>query len=283
MKAPGFDYVAPGRIEDVLALLADDSIDSRILAGGQSLLPMLALRLLAPARLIDIGRIGALAGIEDVGDSLIIGALTRHAAIETSPVLAAAAPLLSAAARHIAHPAIRNRGTLGGSLALADPAAEWPACAVILDATLELRSAGGARSVPAAAFFRGVYETALAPGEIIVALKVRKARAGQHFAFAELARRHGDFAIAGIAAVGQVDRGRWQALRLVFFGTGARPQAVEVPIDMARSDDLPDWAAEVARKEIEVHAHPEYGEPYKRHVAGVLARRVVAQLRQAAA
>ena len=172
MKAPPFDYVRVAALPEVFALLQQHGDQARVLAGGQTLLATLNMRLSEPALLIDIGGLAALRGIALAGGMLRIGALTTHAEIESSALVAVHAPLLAQAAPHIAHRAIRNRGTLGGSLAYADPAAEWPACALALDATLVLASAGGERRVAANDFFTGLFETALAPGELIAAVEL---------------------------------------------------------------------------------------------------------------
>jgi aerobic carbon-monoxide dehydrogenase medium subunit len=199
VKPAPFAYDAPTTPEDAVALLAEHGDEAKVLAGGQSLIPMLALRLAVFDRLVDIGRIPALAGIERRGDALWIGAGTTDAAIERSPEVAAAAPLLARATPLIGHVQIRNRGTVGGSLAHADPAAEYPAVALALDADLEILSPGGLRQVPAADFFKGLWTTVLAPDDLLVGMTfpVWAGRCG--CAVEEFARRHGDFAIAGAA------------------------------------------------------------------------------------
>jgi aerobic carbon-monoxide dehydrogenase medium subunit len=180
--------------------------------------PALNMRLSEPRCLIDINHIAALGGIEERAGALRIGALARHSAVGASPLVARLAPLIHQAIPHIAHPAIRNRGTFGGSLAHADPAAELPACAVALDAVLSLASRRGERRIAARDFFHGLYVTALAPDEIVTAIEIPSAPAGGRSLFLELARRRGDYALAGLAAVA-----RPGDLRLVFFGVGDRP------------------------------------------------------------
>ncbi len=194
-----------------------------MLAGGQSLVPALNMRLLEPRLLVDINNIPGLDGIEERNGGLRIGALASHAEAGRSPLVALRAPLIRDAVPHIAHPAIRNRGTFGGSLAHADPAAELPACAVALDATLHLASRRGLRRVAASDFFRGLYETALAPDEIITAIDIPPPTRGARTAFLEFARRRGDYAMAGLAAHAQLERDGAEGLRLVFFGLGATP------------------------------------------------------------
>ena len=223
MKPAPFAYVRPESLEDAIGVLDAHGEDARVLAGGQSLMATLNMRLSAPAVLVDIGRVPGLAGIETAGDGIRIGAMTRHAAVEGSDLVASHAPLIAAAMPHIAHPAVRNCGTFGGSIAFADPAAELPACAVALGARMTVAAKGGTRTVDADAFFRGLYETALAPGEVLTAIEVPGIGAGWKSGFMELARRHGDYAIIGLAAHVEVEDGRFGCARLVFFGAGERP------------------------------------------------------------
>lgn len=200
MKAAPFAYAKPSTIAQALELIERHGEAARVLAGGQSLIPSLNMRLSSPALLVDIGGLGELKAIAVKGPRLSIGALVTHAALERSPEVARHAPLLAEAVPHVAHAAIRNRGTLGGSLALADPAAEYPACALALDAQLVLRGSKGERRVRAQDFFKGLFETDLRPGEIIIAAEFPVAAPGERSAFLELARRHGDYAIVGLAA-----------------------------------------------------------------------------------
>ena len=223
MKAPAFAYARPRSRDEVFELLARYGDDARLLAGGQSLLASLGMRLSAPAVLIDINGVADLAGIRVAGDAVHIGALARHREVERSPVVARHLPLVARAMPHVAHAAIRNRGTFGGSLCNADPAAEWPACAVALDATLVLAGRAGERRVKAREFFRGLYETALEPGEILVAGEFRRIAAGERAAFGELARRHGDYAIVGVAALAKTTGGTLSDARLAFVGAGPTP------------------------------------------------------------
>ena len=195
MKAPAFDYVRAASLPQVFDLLRQHGDDARLLAGGQTLVATLNMRLSEPALLIDIGNLAALRGISLTGGLLRIGALSSHAEIEVSALVAQHAPLLAQAAPHIAHAAIRNRGTLGGSLAYADPAAEWPACILALDATVVLASARGERRLPARGFFTGLYATAMAADELITAVELPVLADAERQAFDELARRHGDYAI----------------------------------------------------------------------------------------
>ncbi len=205
MKPAPFAYDAPTTPEEAVALLAEHGDDAKVLAGGQSLIPMLALRLAVFDRLVDVGRIAELSGIERRGDALWIGAGTTDAAVERSPDAAAAVPLLARATPLIGHVQIRNRGTVGGSLAHADPAAEYPAVALALDAQLEVLSPAGRRTVPAADFFKGLWTTVLAPDDLLVGVSFPVWRGRCGFAVEEFARRHGDFAIAGAAVAVELD------------------------------------------------------------------------------
>jgi carbon-monoxide dehydrogenase medium subunit len=200
MKPAPFEYHRPACLSETFDLLDRYGEDARILAGGQSLVPALNLRLATPRAVIDINRIPHLDALRVTADGLVIGALVRQEALERSPLVREHAPLIAAALPHVGHSAIRARGTIGGSLAHADPAAELPACAVALGATIRVARREGHRDVSAEDFFRGVYTTALAPGEIVTEIRVPHAAAGWRWGFQELARRHGDFALAGLAA-----------------------------------------------------------------------------------
>ncbi len=223
MKAPPFDYARPETLPQALALLAEQGDEARIIAGGQSLVAMLNMRLAAPAQLVDIGRIDALRGIRLNGATLRIGALTRHRELGRDPLVARYAPLLTQAVPHIAHEAIRARGTLGGSLANADPAAELPACVLALGATLIVQGQAGERRIEAGEFFHGLYQTALAADEILTAVDIPVCESDERCVFLELARRAGDFALAGVALRARVDAGLPRALRIALFGVGERP------------------------------------------------------------
>jgi carbon-monoxide dehydrogenase medium subunit len=217
MKARAFSYLRARTIEEALAAHAQGGEDARFIAGGQSLVPALSLRLQAPQLLIDITHIPELGGVRREGECLRIGALTRHCEILSDPLVGEFAPLLRAAAPFVAHPAIRNRGTLGGSIALADPAAEYPACMVALDATIVVAGKDGERMVKASDFFKGLFEVDLAPGELVVAVEFPAQLKDQRSVFLELARRHGDYAMIGLAAY------RGKSTRFVFLGAGATP------------------------------------------------------------
>src|SRR5712672_4341623 len=222
MKAPRFAYARPASVAEALALLAEHKGDARVLAGGQSLVPMMNFRVAAPKVLVDINRIAALSGIKVTKNHVRIAALVRQVELERSADIAQHLPLVASAMPHIAHPAIRNRGTFGGSCALADPAAELPACALALGATFIAAGRRGERRIAAGDFFKGLYATALKAGELIVAAEFPLPKPGYASAFGELARRHGDYAMVGIAA-----HGSKQGVRVAFFGVGDRPKAIE--------------------------------------------------------
>ena len=223
MKPAPFAYATPSTLDGVFDLLARSGEDTRLLAGGQSLVPTLAFRLSTPSLLIDLNRVAGLSGITASGDTVRIGAMTRHCELEHSSVIAAKLPMVAQAMPQIGHPAIRTRGTIGGSLAFADPAAELPACAVALGAQIVIASREGTRRVPARDFFKGLYETDLRTGELIAAIEFPAQPPGYRSRLAELARRHGDYALVGLGAHAKVDGDRLSDLRLSFFGVGSRP------------------------------------------------------------
>jgi carbon-monoxide dehydrogenase medium subunit len=223
VKAPKFSYVRADSVEQVLELLAEHGEDARILAGGQSLMPTLNMRLSQPRVLIDINRLRDLSGIELRDGHVRIGALTRHADVARSATIARHLPLIAEAMPHVAHVAVRNRGTFGGSIALADPAAEMPACALSLGATLVLMGTAGRREVAATDYFQGLYQTARRSDELLVEALIPIQQPGAVAVFGELAQRHGDFAIAGVAFHLKVDRRTVTDARLVYFGSEDKP------------------------------------------------------------
>lgn len=223
MKAPPFAYARPSTLAEAYELLETHGEEARLLAGGQSLMPALNMRLAAPLVLIDINGLHELVGIEVRESTLAIRAMTRHRALEHSPDVARHLPLLYQAMPNIAHAAIRNRGTFGGSIALADPAAELPACSLALGATFVIGNRRGKRSVPASEFFKGLYETALRPGEVLLAAEFARSKPGYRSAFREFARRQGDFAMVGLAGCAKYEHGILSDVRLAFCGVGATP------------------------------------------------------------
>jgi carbon-monoxide dehydrogenase medium subunit len=276
VKPAPFAYRKVRSLDEALSLMAAEP-EARLLAGGQSLIPALNMRLSAPALLIDINGIDGLARIDGTSGNISIGALVRHAQAERDEMLARAAPLIARALPHIAHPAIRNRGTMGGSIAYADPAAELPACLLALGGDVLAQGPNGTRIIAADDFFQGLFETALAPGEIVTGIRVPAAAADGRFGFAELARRHGDYALVGLAASARANGKTLRDVRLAFFGVGttavrasASERALEdgdvdgavAALDLTPSDDI--HATGAVRK----------------HLAGVLLRRVAQQLMQ---
>jgi carbon-monoxide dehydrogenase medium subunit len=286
MKSAAFDYVRATSAQHALALLAEHGDDARLLAGGQTLLATLNMRLSQPALVVDIGGLKQLAGIAVEGGVLRIGALTRHVDVEESPLVARHAPLLAQAAPHIAHRAIRNLGTFGGALAYADPAAEWPACVLALDATLVLGSAGGERRVAAADFFQGLYTTARRDDELLLACEIPVVAAGERQHFDELARRHGDYAVAGLAARATVQGDRLADVRLAFLSLGDRPlraRRAEAVLAAGPLSDARLAEADAAlRAELEPFADLTHSAAAKKQLAATLMRRAVAALRKEA-
>lgn len=281
MKWPAFGYARATSLPELWDLLAQHGEGARVLAGGQTLLATLAFRLSDPAILVDITRIAALRGIGESGGVLRIGALTRHAELGRDPLVGLHAPLLAEAVPLIAHPAIRNRGTLGGSLAYADPAAELPACAIALDAVLLLVSREGERRVRAADFFTGLFETALRPGELIAAIEVPAATPATRCAIEEVARRSGDYAMAGLAACLAMEGARVSTARLAFFGVGGAPVLAARANAVLTGAVLDAAAIEAAAAALDADLDPPadlHGPPaMKRHLAKVLTRRVLAR------
>ncbi len=282
MKPVPFAYHRPASLEEALALLERYGPDGRVLAGGQSLVPALNMRLAAPAALIDINRLPGLDGISLEPGGLVIGALVRHEAVEDSALVARHAPLIAQAMPHVGHRAIRTRGTVGGSVALADPAAELPACLIALDAMVRVAGRGSRRDIPAQRFFRGIYTTDLAPGEIVTAVVVPPIGPGWSSRFAELTRRHGDFALVGLAAHCRVDGGVIKDARLAFCGVGPAPvRAVRAEAALSGRRLDPDVVAE-AGSALDADLDPPgdvHGSPaLRRHLARVLLARAVAKI-----
>ena len=247
MKPVAFDYFRPSSLEEALQQLAACGESAKLIAGGQSLGPMLNMRLATPSGLIDLNDLTELAYIRDVGDTLEIGALTRHDQIAESKLVQARCPLLAQAAKTIGHYAIRQRGTIGGSLAHADPVAQLPLIAMTLEAKIEIVSPAGKRSLPASAFFQSVMATALAPDEIIRCVHFPKAAANEGSSFQLFNRRHGDYAIVAVAATVTLDGERVARVRVGLSGVSAVPQACDdiVRPFVGRMANAA-WAADVA-------------------------------------
>lgn len=274
MKPAPFAYKKVRALDEAIALLGENP-DARLLAGGQSLMATLNMRLSAPNLLIDINGIDGLDGIARKDDTIEIGALTRHAQAERSDTIAQYAPLIARAMPFIGHAAIRNRGTLGGSIAFADPAAELPACLLALDGEVTAQGPKGQRSINVGDYFQGLYETALEPQEILTAIRVPAADGNTRTGFAELARRHGDYAIVGLAASARADGTGLKDVRLAYFGVGNTPlRATKSEAALAGGD----VDAAVAALDLDPHDDIQASAAVKKHLAGVLLRRVAAQL-----
>jgi carbon-monoxide dehydrogenase medium subunit len=266
VKAAPFALDSPGSVAEALDLLAAGGEDAKVIAGGQSLIPLLALRFAEPSRLVDLNRISELAGIRALDDGgVAIGAMTRTRELELSPLVAQRARLAAQAAPLIAHRQIRNRGTVGGSLAHADPAAELPAVMLVLGATLVAEGPGGTREIAAEDFFQGFYTTALAPDEILTEIRIPPPAPGTGTAFTEMSRRRGDFAIAGVAAAVTLEGGACVDARVAITAVADRPMLVEPAAELLRGRAVEDAAREVAAAAAEgvsppsdVHASSEY-------------------------
>jgi carbon-monoxide dehydrogenase medium subunit len=282
MKPAPFCYAKARSLKHALELLGQANGEARVLAGGQSLIAALNLRLSSPRLLVDINGLADLDTIDLDGDRLALGAMVRQAAAERSPAVIEHAPLIVQALSHVAHPAIRNRGTIGGSIALADPAAELPACLVALGGEVEIAGSAGRRRVGAEDFFKGLYETDLEPGEVLAAVRVPAATRAGRYGFGEFARRKGDYALVGLCAAARASGDKLQDVRLVFFGVGLKPvraRKAEAEIEggpfeegrirksiSALADDLDPLEDIQASKAL------------RTHLAGVLLKRVVQQL-----
>jgi carbon-monoxide dehydrogenase medium subunit len=281
MKASAFSYARATSVVNALELLVAHGDKAKVLSGGQSLMPAMNLRLISPELIVDIGEIAELRGIEVRGDVLHIGALTRHVELAGSPDIAAHAPLLKEAIAHVAHPAIRNRGTLGGSLAHADPASELPACMVALEATVIVRGQAGERRIAAEDFFTGIYETALSAQELLIAVELPVARRNSANFFHEFARRHGDYAIAGLAAHAIVEGDIFKGLRLAFFAVGDRPvlaKAASRLVNVAVTPTALFEASVAVGEELDPQDDQQASAAMRRHLAKVLLARCVSAL-----
>ena len=280
MKPPAFAYERPTSVEATLAALARHGADAKVLAGGQSLIAMLNLRLLAPTAVIDVNRLKDLDYVRFDGGELAIGALTRHNTVRRSQAVAEHCPLITDAYRFVSHHAIRNRGTLGGNLCHADPASELPVVALLLGATMVLRSASGERRVPAADFFKGPFETAARADELLVEVRFPAQPKGQGYAFDEVSQRHGDFAIVAAGCTLEVADGICRSVRLGYAGVG--PQALRVPEAEAMLTGQPASAEQIARaarvaaEHVEPTSDVHADEAYRRDLVRALTTRVLA-------
>jgi CO/xanthine dehydrogenase FAD-binding subunit len=278
MKPPHFDYRRCANLEEALSLLATHGAEAKLLAGGQSLMPMLNFRLLRPAILVDIGRIAALEGITEDPRGLTIGALTRHRVLETDARIATHFPVLTEAMAHVAHLAVRNRGTIGGSLSHADPAAELPMMALLLDAMLHLTRRGGAREISAADFFLGSLTTALEPEEVLTAIRLPFLPPGTGWGFAETAPRAGDFATAAAACLLTRRGGAVTMARIALMGvheTALRIPAAEAAL-LGQGPGAFAEAARIARDAVEPNSDLRASADLRRHLVEVQVGRVLA-------
>ena len=281
MKASAFSYARASSVVNALELLATRGADAKVLSGGQSLMPAMNLRLISPELIVDIGGIAELKGIALKGDVLSIGALTRHVDLQRSPEIAAHAPLLTEAIAHVAHPAIRNKGTIGGSLAHADPASELPACMVALRAVIVVSGQQGERRIAAADFFTGIYQTALTAQELLVAVELPALPENSAHFFDEFARRHGDYAIVGLAAQAIVRGEVFSDFRPVFFAVGDRPVLAKAASRLLHRPVTPALLAEAAAAvaaELEPDGDQQASVSMRRHLAKLLLVRCAAAL-----
>jgi aerobic carbon-monoxide dehydrogenase medium subunit len=279
MKAPPFDYIKATTLAQVFQLLETHGDGARLLAGGQSLLAALNLRLSSPQILIDIAGLRELACIAVTGSTVTIGALTTHAEIECSREIATAVPLLAQAAPHIAHVAIRNVGTIGGSIALADPAAEWPACCLALEAEFVIAGKTGSRKIKARDFFQALYTTAIGPAEVLTAIEIPIPVDGSRSAFVELTRRRGDYAIVGVAALANNTQGVLSSVQLAFLGVDQTPVLARAAMAEIEGKRLSPAAIATAAKALASDLNPS-GDAYstpatKMHLARVIAGRAL--------
>jgi carbon-monoxide dehydrogenase medium subunit len=277
VKPSPFAYAKAKSVDHAIELLAREDGEARLLAGGQSLIATLNMRLSAPKLLIDLNGVGGLAGISMKGGTIEIGALTRHAEAERSADIAKHAPLIALAMPHIGHAAIRNRGTLGGSIAFADPAAELPACLLALGGEVEIAAEKGRRLVKADDFFQGLFETALGPRDVLTAIRLPATGKDSRVGFAEFARRHGDYAMVGLAASARADGKNLTDVRLAYFGVGNTPLRAK-KAEAALAGGQIDEAVKALETDLDPPDDVQATGATKKHLAGVLLRRVAKQL-----
>jgi carbon-monoxide dehydrogenase medium subunit len=277
VKPAPFAYAKAKSLDHAIELLARPDGEARLLAGGQSLIATLNMRLSAPKLLIDLNGVSGLAGIAVKNGMVEIGALTRHVEVERSAEIARHAPLIALAMPHIGHAAIRNRGTLGGSIAFADPAAELPACLVALGGEVEVAGPQGKRTVKAGDFFKGLFETALGAGDVLTAIRIPAATQETRVGFAEFARRHGDYAMVGLAATAQSDGKGLGDVRLAYFGVGNVPLRARKAETQLTEGNI-DGAVQALASDLDPSGDVQATGATKKHLAGVLLRRVAKQL-----
>src|SRR5262245_1331894 len=281
MKPAAFKYFRPHTLDEALALLAEHGADAKPLAGGQSLIPAMNFRLATPAALVDLNLVGELSYIRTDGETLQLGGMTRQRTVERSESVARLAPLLTETMPSIAHPAIRNRGTIGGSLAHADPAAELPAVMLALDASLVVQNTKRQRSIPAGDFFSGLFSTAMEPGELLTAIRIPSRQPRSGFAFQEISRRHGDFALAGVAAAVTLDTtGACRDARLALLSVGDKSVLAERAQSSLRGqmptvEAMAAACAAAADHDIDPPSDIHASAKYRRQLVRVLTRRVL--------
>ncbi len=279
MKAPDFSYEKPTSISDVLALLTNHELECQLLAGGQSLMPMMNFRMANPGILIDISDVSELSGIYERNETIEIGAMVRYRELELSEIIKAHCPLISMVLPYVAHPAIRNRGTIGGSIGLSDPAAELPAVLLVLDGKIEITSEKGVRLEPAHTFFKGVYETLCEPDELITKIILPKKHPKQKFGFHEIARRHGDYAMAGVCIAQDFDF----KVRVAFFGVADRAvRSIAVENLLSDNPNLSEQLIKNAQNilnDIEFEGDMNAGPEAKQHIAKVVLERALREMK----
>ena len=286
MKPSAFAYSAPESLDEALAVLADAGGDAKVLAGGQSLLPILSMRLAAPALVVDVNRLPDLAYVRSDPDAVVVGALARHADVEHDAAAAEAMPLLRQALRLVAHPVIRNRGTTVGSLAHADPSGEMTAVLALTGGSVTAVSRdGGERQVAAADFFAGPLESSLRPGELAVSARFPLFPSGTRTAFVEVARRHGDYAMCGVAVAVTLDGGAVGSAKAAFISMAPTPLVVDLTDAVSgRPAEAADWstAGDLVRDTVDPEGDIHATADYRRHLAGVLTPRALAEATGAA-
>lgn len=282
MKAPNFSYVKPASLAEAIDILVRHDGAAVPVAGGQSLLAGLSMRLSTPEVLVDLTGLDDLRGIKVEKDFIQVGALTRHVDLLRSEDVQKELPLIGKAIHFVAHVAVRNRGTIGGSVAYADPSAELPACIVTLNATVMIAGPNGVRAVPADQFFHGLFETDLQTGEIIIGFKIPRIRAGQRWAFLELSRRRGDFAMAGLAALADTDGASITGARLTYFGCSEYPKLAENVAQALKGKTFPlgdtGWIAQAVSEDVQPSPSAEMRADTKLKLANVVTERVFAEL-----
>lgn len=282
MKPAPFEYYRPRTLDETLALLDHFGDDAKPLAGGQSLIPAMNFRLATPSVLVDLNEVEELGYIKGGSSTLSIGGMTRQRQVERSPLVRRTAPLITETMPFVAHPAIRNRGTIGGSLAHADPAAELPAVTMALSATFIVASKAGNREVPAQKFFTGLFSTSVQAGELLTEIRVPAAAGGSGYAFQELSRRHGDFALVGVAVMVEVNQGLCSDVRIALLSVGDRPMLAEHAMQILTgqepsAESIRAAADAAATRDIDPPSDIHASARYRRQLANVLTRRALQQ------